>query len=158
MTYRFRRPWGSIPVVLIIALVVMVWRPAMAIEPVFAPDGIAIKGADPVAYFVDGKARIGDEAFSHDWNSATWHFVSAQNRDKFAADPQTFAPQYGGYCAYAVGNGYTAKIEPDAWKIVDNKLYLNYNKAVRLLWRARQSHYIDEANNNWLQLLSGAKS
>ena len=157
MSYRFRRPWGAIPTMLIVALTVMLWRPAMAIEPVFAPDGIAIKGADPVAYFVDGKPRIGTDAFSYDWNGATWRFVSAENRDKFAAAPENYAPQYGGYCAYAVGNGYTAKIEPEAWKIVDDKLYLNYSRAVGLLWRTRQSHYISEANKNWPQILDGAK-
>ena len=155
--HRFRRPWGAIPAILVVVLMAMLWRPAMAIEPVFAPNGIAIKGADAVAYFVDGKPRIGNKAHSHEWNGATWLFVSAENRDKFTAAPETYAPQYGGYCAYAVGNGYTAKIEPEAWKIVDNKLYLNYNKAVRLLWKARQSHYIREGDKNWPQILDGSK-
>jgi len=158
MNYRFRRPWRTISTMLIVALAVMLWRPAMAVETVYAPDGVAIKGADPVAYFVDGKPRIGNKSFSYDWNGATWHFVSAENRDKFAAAPERYAPQYGGYCAYAVGNGYTAKIEPEAWKIVDDKLYLNYSRAVGLLWRARQSHYISEADNNWPKILDGSKS
>tara|TARA_A100001037_G_scaffold261650_1_gene250776 strand:- start:117 stop:593 length:477 start_codon:yes stop_codon:yes gene_type:complete len=156
MRYAFRRPWGAVPALLIVVMTVFLWRPAAALEPVFAPGGIAIKGADPVAYFVDGKPRIGSEQYSHDWNGAKWLFVSAENRDKFAANPESYAPQFGGYCAYAVGNGYTAKIESDAWTIVDNKLYLNYNKAVRLLWTARQSHYISEATKNWPKILDGS--
>ena len=88
--YRFRRPWGAIPALLIVVLTVMLWRPAAAVEPTYAPNGIAIKGADPVAYFVDGK------------------------------------------------------------------LYLNYNKSVRLLWTARRSHYIREADKNWPQILAGS--
>ena len=158
MNYRFCKTWGAIPVMLIVALTVMLWRPAIAIEPIFAQDGIAIKGADPVAYFADGKPRIGTKTFNHDWNGVTWHFVSVENRDKFAAAPERYAPQYGGYCAYAVANGYTAKIEPEAWEIVDDKLYLNYSRAVGLLWRTRQSHYISEANENWPQILDGSKS
>ncbi len=107
-----------------------------------------------MAYFADGRPRIGNNKFSYDWNGATWLFVSAENRDKFATSPKVYSPQYGGYCAYAIGNGFTAKIDPDAWKIVGNKLYLNYNKAVQLLWMARQSHYIKEANRNWTRILN----
>ncbi len=139
-----------------VVLAVMPWRPALAVEPVFAPGGIAIKGADPVAYFAEGTPRIGDGSFSHDWNGATWLFANAENRDAFAAEPERYAPRYGGYCAYAVGNGYTAKIEPDAWSIVDGKLYLNYNRAVRALWSVRRSHYIEEADRNWPRLLEGS--
>ena len=156
MRYAFGLPLGAIPVLLIVAMTVFLWRPAVALEPVFAPGGIAIKGADPVAYFVDGKARIGNEKFTYDWNGATWLFVSAENRDKFATSPKVYSPQYGGYCAYAIGNGYTAKTDPNAWKIVGSKLYLNYNKAVRLLWTARQSHYIKEANRHWPRILDGS--
>lgn len=77
---------------------------------VFAPEGIAILGTDPVAYFTLGQPTAGDPAFSHDW----WHFATAQHRDLFAADPEQYAPQYGGFCAYAVSRGYTADIDPNA--------------------------------------------
>ncbi len=156
MSYALQRIMASTPILLIMAMTVFLGRPAVALEPVFAPRGIAIKGADPVAYFIDGEPRTGKEKFSYDWNGATWLFVNAENRDKFATNPKVYAPQFGGYCAYAVGNGYTAKVDPDAWKIVDNKLYLNYNKAVQLLWIARQSHYIGEANKNWRRILDGS--
>ena len=65
---------------------------------------------------------------------ATWRFAWPENRDAFAADPESYAPQYGGWCAWAVAHGYTAKIDPEAWSIVDGRLYLNYSKAVQLQW------------------------
>ena len=91
--------------------------------------GVAIDGTDPVAYFTDGRPAQGSSDFEHEWMGATWRFVSAAHRDLFAADPAKYAPQYGGYCAWAVSQGYTAKIDPAAWKIVDGKLYLNYSPA-----------------------------
>jgi YHS domain-containing protein len=127
---------------------------ALATDPVFAPNGIAILGTDPVVYFTEGQAAKGDPAFAHDWNGATWHFVSATNRDRFAVDPELYAPQYGGYCAYAVSQGYTADTDPEAWKIVGGKLYLNYSTAVKLLWQARQDHFIAQADKNWPNLSS----
>ena len=98
--------------------------------------GVAIEGADPVAYFTEGKAVEGSDDFAHEWMGATWRFVSAANRDRFAAEPDRYAPQYGGYCAWAVSQGYTAKIDPEAWTIVDGRLYLNYSKEVRTQWSA----------------------
>ena len=83
--------------------------------------GTAIEGYDPVAYFTEGHPVEGESGFAHDWMDATWYFASAENRDQFAADPDRYAPQYGGYCAWAVARGYTAKIDPEAWKIVDGK-------------------------------------
>ena len=91
-----------------------------------------------------GSARF---TFEHD--GATWQFASAENRDRFAAAPQSYAPRYGGYCAYAVGNGYTASTDPEAWSIVDGKLYLNFSKGVQARWEARRDHYIQEADRNW---------
>ena len=92
---------------------------------------VAISGTDPVAYFTEGKAVEGRSEFSHEWDGANWHFKSAENRDAFAKSPETYAPQFGGYCAWAVSQGYTATIDPAAWSIVDEKLYLNYSKDVR---------------------------
>jgi YHS domain-containing protein len=88
--------------------------------------GTAIEGYDPVAYFNEGRPVEGKSEFSQEWMDATWYFASAENRDLFAADPEKYAPQYGGYCAWAVSQGYTANIDPQAWKVVDDKLYLNY--------------------------------
>ena len=86
---------------------------------------------------------------------ATWYFANAGNKDLFAADPEQYAPQYGGYCAYAVSQGYTAAIDPDAWKIVDDKLYLNFSLKVQKIWEEDIPGYIAKADVNWPQILSG---
>jgi hypothetical protein len=80
---------------------------------------------------------------------ATWYFASAGNRDLFAADPDKYAPQYGGYCAWAVSQGYTAKIDPEAWKIVDGRLYLNYSKDVQAQWSEDIPGNIAQGDANW---------
>ena len=91
--------------------------------------GIAINGYDPVAYFTMGRAMKGSEAFAHKWLGETWHFANARHRDLFAADPVKYAPQFGGYCALGVAYGQnTANIDPEAFRIIDGKLYLNYDK------------------------------
>lgn len=111
--------------------------------------GVAIEGYDPVAYFVDAAPVKGDSAIVHEWNGATWRFAKVENRDRFAAEPETFAPQYGGYCAYAVAKGTTASIDPQAWKIVDGKLYLNYSKKIQKTWEEDVPGYIAKADGNW---------
>jgi len=110
---------------------------------------LAVKGADVVAYFTERRAVIGKAEHSTSWRGATWRFSSAENLAKFKADPAKYAPQYGGYCAYAVSEGYTAKIEPEAWSIVDGKLYLNYSLGVRSLWEKNKRERIRKANTNW---------
>lgn len=115
----------------------------------FQAQGIAILGADPVAYFTDGAYVPGSDAFTYDWQGATWQFAKAENRDAFAANPEAYAPQYGGFCAYAVSQGTTAPIEPEAWKIVDGKLYLNLNRKIQQRWEKDIPGYIAAANQNW---------
>jgi YHS domain-containing protein len=89
---------------------------------------VAIKGYDPVAYFTQNRAVEGSEKFSHSWLGATWHFASAENRDLFAQDPVKYAPQYGGHCADGVSFGtITTNIDPEAWRIIEGKLYLSYD-------------------------------
>ncbi|WP_210396804.1 YHS domain-containing (seleno)protein [Motiliproteus sediminis] len=109
----------------------------------------AIAGYDPVAYFADAKAVEGSRQFSYRWQGADWYFSSAANRQRFIANPEAFAPQYGGYCAYAVANGYTAKVDPEAWRIVEGKLYLNYSKSVQKRWEADTAGYIRRGDSNW---------
>ncbi|MDV3350419.1 YHS domain-containing (seleno)protein [Leptothoe sp. LEGE 181152] len=121
---------------------------------VFAEDNVAIRGADPVAYFTEGDYTPGSEEFTHDWEGATWQFASAENRDLFAANPEEYAPQYGGFCAYAVSQGNTAPIEPTAWKIVDGKLYLNYNDKIQQRWAKDIPGYIAKADTNWPGVLA----
>lgn len=87
---------------------------------------IAIKGYDTVAYFTDGKAVKGSEEFEYEWLEARWRFASAEHRDLFAADPERYAPQYGGFCADAMAFGDTVAGNPEAWAIIEGKLYLNY--------------------------------
>ena len=114
--------------------------------------GVAIKGYDPVAYFTDGRPEKGDSDYACEWNVAEWRFASAAHRDLFKADPAKYAPQFGGYCAWAVGHNYTADIDPEAWKIVDGKLYLNYNKDVQGKWSQDIPGYIQKGNENWPNL------
>ena len=99
------------------------------------------------------EAVCGSSDFSHTYNGATWHFASATNRDTFAANPARYAPQYGGYCAYAVSEGYTTSTTPKAWKIVDVKLYLNYSKRVQRRWEKDIPTRITNANANWPKVL-----
>ena len=93
----------------------------------YQPNGIAIRGYDTVAYFTQGKPVEGTEKFSTEWEGATWRFSSQENLELFTTDPEKYAPQYGGYCAYGVAQDSLVKIEPDQWTIYDDKLYLNYN-------------------------------
>jgi YHS domain-containing protein len=115
--------------------------------------GAAIRGYDPVAYFTEGKPVEGSRKFSHEWKGATWRFASAANRDAFAAAPEKYAPQFGGYCAYGVANGYTVSTVPEAWTIVEGKLYLNYSLGVRADWLKDVPGYIGKANANWPRAL-----
>ena len=109
----------------------------------------AIHGYDPVAYFTDGKPVMGKDEFVFEWNGAKWHFATAEHRDAFKSAPEKYAPQYGGYCAYAVSQGHTADIDPKAWSIVDGKLYLNYDEDIQKKWKADVPGYITKADKNW---------
>ena len=114
--------------------------------------GVAVKGYDVVAYFTQSKPVKGSAAFAHSWMGATWWFASARDRDQFAASPEKFAPKYGGYCAYGVSRGHTVEIDPEAWRIVEGKLYLNYSKGVQQKWVQDVPGNIIKANQNWPKL------
>ncbi|MDH5559127.1 MAG: YHS domain-containing protein [Alphaproteobacteria bacterium] len=132
-----------------------------SLAPVFAKDpvstgilsNLAVSGHDPVAYFTQGKPVEGNSDHEYEWNGATWRFSSAENLNAFKSDPQAFAPQYGGYCAWAVSQGYTAPSDPQAWRIVDDKLYLNYSKKVQQNWVRDIPGNIAEADKNWPKVL-----
>ncbi|PHQ70872.1 MAG: YHS domain protein [Sneathiella sp.] len=111
--------------------------------------GTAVEGYDVVAYFTDGKPVEGDSDHVVKWKGAKWQFASAENKALFEADPEKYAPQYGGYCAWAVSQGYTASTVPEAWKIVDGKLYLNYSKGVQSTWEQDVPGNIKLADGNW---------
>ncbi|MEI2299366.1 YHS domain-containing (seleno)protein [Ensifer sp. MJa1] len=141
--------------------------PSLAEEPVNTGyfGDVAIKGYDPVAYFTENKAVEGSPDFSYRWLGATWQFASAEHRDQFMKEPTRYAPQYGGYCADGVSFGtVTTNIDPKAWRIIENKLYLSYdpgaadglvknpNKVVdsRKHWsEVEQTLLTEKANINW---------
>ena len=128
---------------------------AHAAKPeVFSHKGFAIRGYDPVAYFTDAKPVKGERAHQLDWNGTTWLFASAENKAKSMATPEAFAPQYGGYCAFAVAKGYTASIDPDAWHVTDGKLYLNYSKGVQRKWMKDVPGNIAKGDKNWPKVLN----
>lgn len=137
---------------LVTAMAFMGVQPAEAVPPINTESGIAIKGYDPVAYFTAGKPVRGDARHSHDWMGAKWQFSTDENRQTFIADPERYAPRYGGYCAYAVSQGITADIDPNAWKIVDGSLYLNLSPGVADIWNKDIPGYIALANENWPKL------
>jgi YHS domain-containing protein len=114
---------------------------------------VGLSGYDAVAYFTDSKPVKGDAKFAHTYQGAKWHFSSAENRDKFAAAPEKFAPQYGGYCAWAVAQGQTASADPTLWKIVQGKLYVNYSPDVQKKWELDIAGHIQKADANWPQVL-----
>lgn len=128
---------------------------ALAIDPYFATEDGAIRGYDPVAYFVSHKAVKGDKSFSYRWQNTEWHFSNQANLDAFKADPEKYAPQYGGYCAYGVSFGAAPSVDPTAYSIVDGKLYLNYSHSVSQKWEKDSTKYISIANQTWPAVKAG---
>ncbi|NIO10133.1 MAG: YHS domain-containing protein [Deltaproteobacteria bacterium] len=136
---------------LLLGLLLVATR-AQAVPPINHAPGVTVKGYDVVAYFTEGKPVKGTKEFQSDWMGAKWYFASAGNRAMFESDPEKYAAQYGGYCAYAVSQGITADIDPTAWKIVDGKLYLNLSPGVASIWERDIPGYIMKANKNWPKL------
>lgn len=130
--------------------------PALAVDPVYTStfSNVALKGYDAVAYFQDSAATEGKKSFSHEWNGAEWRFVNAANRDLFAKAPEKYAPQYGGYCAYAASQGSIASGDPKVWKVWQGKLYLNYSKGVSKKWLVDIPGHVAAADKNWPELLA----
>ena len=115
-------------------------------------DDIAIKGYDPVAYFEVGKALQGNKTFTFKWHDMTWYFVSKENLDVFAADPEKYAPQYDGYCAWAMTEAQKAQTDPEVWKIVGGKLYLNCSRSTYEKWIKDIPGNIKKADLNWSKI------
>jgi YHS domain-containing protein len=122
------------------------------VDAIFTHAGLAIRGYDPVTYHLQAQPAKGTPQFSCQWRGATWLFATAENRDSFQAEPERYAPQYGGYCAYAVSKGRTASIDPEAWRVVDGKLYLNYSRGVQKKWETDVLGNIIKADKNWPDL------
>lgn len=127
-----------------------------AVDPVYTTlfSNNAIKGYDTVAYFTEGKPVKGKSDYSTEYKQATWLFSSQENLELFVADPEKYAPQYGGYCAYAVAQNTTASIKPELFTIYDGKLYLNYNDSINEKWNADKDGFISDADKNWPQILN----
>jgi hypothetical protein len=146
-----------------VAMAMWAWTGAAAQGPPAAPvnvdaQGVTLKGHDAVAYFTEGRAVPGLPQFEFTWNGARWRFASAANRDRFAKSPEQFAPQFGGYCAWAVSRNYTADIDPQAFAVVDGKLYVNYSTFVQARWRLDRDGNITKGHQNWPGLLAQAKA
>lgn len=118
----------------------------------YEANGVAIKGFDPVAYFVVGKATKGLDTISAEHKGSKFLFSSVENKNLFVKNPEKYAPQYNGYCAYGVAKGAKAKIEGEAFKIVEGKLYLNYDKSIQEDWEKKQDEYINKAEMNWAKV------
>ncbi len=130
-------------------------RPALAASPeVFNTNGMAIHGYDPLAYFKSGKPVDGKDAHTLKWMGVTWRFSSAKNMAAFERDPRAYAPQYGGYCAYAMSQGAVATTVPEAWTVHEGKLYLNFSTGVRGIWQTDIPGHIAAANEHWPAALS----
>lgn len=112
----------------------------------------AIKGYDTVAYFTQGTPTKGSDDHTTEWSGATWKFANADHLAKFKANPEKYAPQYGGHCAFAVAKGDLVKIDPEAWSIVDGKLYLNYSESIQNKWDADRSDFIAKADRQWPEI------
>jgi YHS domain-containing protein len=115
----------------------------------FEKDGVALHGHDPVAYFSENKPVKGSPEHQAEHQGSTFHFVSKANRETFVAEPAKYAPQYGGFCAFGMSNGYKAATDPAAFRVVDGKLYLNYNRDVQKMWSADTPGFIAKANDHW---------
>lgn len=118
-------------------------------KQVFTKNNIAVNGYDVVAYFTESKPVKGNNEHTVTWNDAKWLFATAEHALLFKTNPEKYAPQYGGYCAFGCSRGYKAKTEPDAWSIVNGKLYLNYNLQVRDTWSRNTTEYIKKADTVW---------
>jgi YHS domain-containing protein len=115
---------------------------------------LAVGGYDSVAYFKAGRPMQGNEQFETKYKGAIWRFASKENLDAFTANPAAFAPQFGGYCSWAVAQGYTASGDPQVWKIVNGKLYLNYDRDVQAKWEKDIPGFIAKADKNWPGVLN----
>ena len=133
----------------------LAFAPAATAEPAIYTGRFsttALQGYDPVAYFETGEPAKGSKDFTAEYQGATFRFTSAEHRDGFIADPAAYAPQYGGYCAWAMADGKYAKGDARYWKIVDGKLYLNYNDDIQAKWNADIPGFISSADAEWSAL------
>ena len=115
--------------------------------------GVGAGGYDLVAYQTEGAARAGSPTIVERHEGIVYRFATEDNRRLFAADPARYLPEFGGYCAWAVANGYTAHGDPNAWSVVDGRLFLNYSRAIRSRWQRDTAANISKGQANWPRVL-----
>jgi YHS domain-containing protein len=142
------KPFSFSLTLLAFALLMMAFQ-KQTLPEVYVANGKAINGYDAVAFFTEQKPTTGNEAFSYKWNGATWIFASQQNLEAFAKNPAKYAPQYGGYRAFGTADGHKAPTQADTWTVQDDKLYFNYNSAVKKQWDKDRMALIKKADTNW---------
>ena len=129
-----------------------------ATDSVFTTERGALDGYDVVAYFTRSEAIAGDPGITAEWAGVRWRFAQASHRDLFLADPAKYAPAYGGYCAWAMGNGYTAHGDPQQFAVVDGRLFLNFDAATKANWQAETGRLILAGDANWPDSRPGRKA
>lgn len=140
------------PLLVIILLTLSVTYSSAQTSNYFSLDGVAIRGYDPVAYFKENTPVEGSKQFSYSWEGTEWHFKNQENLNAFKSNPEKYAPQFGGYCAYGVSEDHKSPTEPAAFTIINDNLYLNYNQQVKKLWMKDTKARIEKAESNWVEL------
>ncbi|MGB1799797.1 MAG: YHS domain-containing (seleno)protein [Gammaproteobacteria bacterium] len=136
----------------ILALTIMLSAcTSIASKPTFKTEAGAIRGYDPVAYFTEERPVLGSDKYNYQYDGATWYFSSKENMQLFENNPEKYAPQYGGYCAYGMAKGFVVSTDPEAFSLADGKLYLNYSLGVRKTWLKDVSGNIEKADKNWIE-------
>lgn len=110
-------------------------------------------GFDPVSYFAGNTPKLGQPEIAVMWKGAEWHFSSHENREQFESNPRAYAPQFGGYCSYAMAYGVLKSTDPKAWQVVEGKLYLTHSAEIEQMWRQDRAEYIQMAEENWPVIL-----
>ncbi|WP_394130836.1 YHS domain-containing (seleno)protein [Shewanella maritima] len=134
---------------LTLALLLLTGCTSLAKQPVFEDAGYAVRGYDVVAYFTESKPVKGQQQYQSLYQGSVWLFATEHNRDLFELSPQQYAPQYGGYCTYAMSSGFVVSTDPQAFTIHQDKLYLNYSLSVRENWLENKIQFIEEADAHW---------
>jgi YHS domain-containing protein len=147
---------GSAMMVCLLAFLVVAQAAAGDMMPVnVGPDKVAIKGYDSVAYFTDGQPTRGSADFAHDWQGAQWWFTNAEHRDLFSTDPEKYAPRFGGFCAMGMSLGMHIGADPEAWAIVDDKLYLNSDRPTLAEFMVDTPSHLAKAEAFWKTAVQG---
>lgn len=115
----------------------------------FEKDGVALRGYDPVAYFTTGMPVKGAAAHRYEYKGSTFYFATSANERSFIRNPGKYVPQFGGFCAFGAANGYKVSTQPDAFAVVDGKLYLNHDIKVLGRWKEDVPGNIAKAEKNW---------